>query len=217
MLVLYDLMIYAVVTAGLLILYNGVDKLDTAGILQQVCLSVVCIFIARFYGQVWRYGGIQCYIRLLITDTIAFMVYLCLELLLPVQKITFARMISLVSLNLLGSLAIRMIYRYAYKCANMKTLEGKILTKLLHLFSGMEAREEKELQKINTAIIGAGRVGVGLAEDFLNNPETAYIPKVFIDANQEKIGREIHGIPVWSENEATFQKLEMYGVREIMI
>lgn len=34
MLVLYDLMIYAVVTAGLLILYNGVDKLDTAGILQ---------------------------------------------------------------------------------------------------------------------------------------------------------------------------------------
>ena len=40
---------------------------------------------------------------------------------------------------------------------------------------------------------------------------------MFIDANQEKIGREIHGIPVWSENEATFQKLEMYGVREIMI
>ena len=33
---------------------------------------------------------------------------------------------------------------------------------------------------------------------------------------QEKIGREIHGIPVWSENEATFQKLEMYGVREII-
>lgn len=220
MLVLYDLIIYAVVTAGLLILYNGVDKLDTAGILQQVCLSVVCIFIARFfgkiYGQVWRYGGIQCYIRLLIIDTIAFMVYLCLELLLPVQKITFARMISLASLNLLGSLAIRMIYRYAYKCANKKTLEGKILTKLLHLFSGMEAQEEKELQKINTAIIGAGRVGVGLAEDFLNNPETAYIPRVFIDANQEKIGREIHGIPVWSENEATFQKLEMYGVREII-
>ena len=92
MLVLYDLMIYAVVTAGLLILYNGVDKLDTAGILQQVCLSVLCIFVARLigkvYGQVWRYGGIQCYIRLLFTDSIAFVAYLCLELLLPVQKIS---------------------------------------------------------------------------------------------------------------------------------
>ena len=99
------------------------------GILQQVCLSALCIFAARLlgkiYGQVWRYGGIQCYIRLLFTDTIAFIVYLCLELMLPVQKITFARMLSLASLNLLGALALRMMYRYAYKCGNQKTVGGK--------------------------------------------------------------------------------------------
>ena len=103
MLVGYDLIVYAVVAVILLVLYGGMDKLSSIGILQQVCLSVLCIFavrlIGKVYGQVWRYGGIQCYIRLLFTDSIAFVAYLCLELLLPVQKITFARMLSLVSIN----------------------------------------------------------------------------------------------------------------------
>lgn len=110
MLVGYDLIVYAVVAVILLVLYGGMNKLSSIGILQQVCLSVLCIFAARLigkvYGQVWRYGGIQCYIRLLFTDAVAFCIYLCLEILLPVQKITFARMLSLISINLLGALAV---------------------------------------------------------------------------------------------------------------
>lgn len=94
MLVVYDLIVYAVVAVILLVLYGGIDKLSTTGILQQVCLSALCLFGARLigniYGQVWRYGGIQCYIRLLATDSIAFLIYLCLELLLPISKIIFA-------------------------------------------------------------------------------------------------------------------------------
>lgn len=74
MLVGYDLVVYAVVAIILLVLYGGMDKLSPVGIFQQVGLSVLCIFAARLlgkiYGQVWRYGGIQCYIRLLFTDMI---------------------------------------------------------------------------------------------------------------------------------------------------
>lgn len=216
----YDLIVYALVAVILLVLYGGMDKLSTVGIFQQVGLSVLCIFTARLigkiYGQVWRYGGIQCYIRLLFTDSIAFVAYLCLELLLPVQKITFARLLSLVSLNLLGALALRMMYRYAYKCGNQETTRGKILSILLHVFSGIEAGNEKEVQKIKVAIIGAGRVGVSLAEELLNNSEAAYVPRCFIDINKEKVGRDIHGIPVWSETEATFKKLGEFEVQEII-
>lgn len=72
-LVRYDLIVYALVAVILLVLYGGMDKLSTVGIFQQVGLSVLCIFTARLigkiYGQVWRYGGIQCYIRLLFTDS----------------------------------------------------------------------------------------------------------------------------------------------------
>lgn len=219
MLVGYGLVVYAVVAIILYVLNGGMDKLSPVGIFQQVGLSVLCIFstrlLGKIYGQVCRYGGIQCYIRLLFTDSIAFIAYLGLELLLLVQKITFAILLSLVSLNLLGALALRMMYRYAYKCGNRKTTRGKFLSILLHTFSGIEAGNEKEVQKIKVAIIGTGRVGVSLAEELLSNAEAAYIPRCFIDINKEKVGRDIHGIAVWSEDEATFKRLGEFEVQEI--
>lgn len=220
MLVLYDVVIFVAVAALLLALYGGNDKLLPLGIVQQAALSMICIFTARLagnvYGQVWRYGGIQCYIRLLFVDSIAFFVYLMLEILLPIEKITFSRLLSLCSVNTLGSLAIRMMYRFAYKCGNQDTSFGKFLAKVLKLVSGIEASSDKEVQKIKVAIIGAGRVGVGLAEELLGNSESAYLPRCFVDADKEKAGREIHGIPVWSNEEVTFKKLAEYEIQEII-
>ena len=216
----YDLVIYAIAVIILFVLYKGTDALSFVGILQQVCLSAVCIFAVRIlgniYGQVWRYGGIQCYIRLLFIDAIVFVVYLCLEFLLPIQRITFARLLSLVSLNLLGALALRMMYRYAYKCANQETIKGKILSVLLQMFSGLKAGNDKEVQKIKVAIIGAGRVGVSLAEELLNNTKVEYIPRCFIDIDKGKVGRAIHGVPVLSETEATLQRLRELEIQEII-
>lgn len=219
-LVLYDIVIYLVVAALLLVLYGGNDKLATVTVIQQMLLSAICVFAARLignvYGQVWRYGGIQCYIRLLFTDAIAFWVYVLLELILPVHKITFARMLALFCMNVLGALTLRMMYRYAYKCGNQETLYGRFLAKLLYLVSGVQAASDKEVQKIKIAIIGAGRVGVSFAEELLNNEEAAYIPRCFIDTNKEKVGREIQGIPVYSKDEATLKRLAEYEVQEIV-
>lgn len=220
MLIFYDMGVYAIAAFLLLAFYAGDDKLSGKGIFEQAVISIVCIFAARIigniYGQVWRYGGIQCYIRLLFTDFAGFLAYLCLEGILPIQHITFGRLLSLVSLNLLGALAIRMVYRYAYKCGNHDTLKGKILLVLFRIFSGMEVGNDKDIQKIKIAIIGAGRVGVGLAEELLNNSEASYTPRCFIDVNKEKVGREIQGIPVWSEDEATLRKLDELEVQEIV-
>lgn len=219
-LVLYDIVIYLVVAALLLVLYGGNDKLATVTVIQQMLLSAICVFAARLignvYGQVWRYGGIQCYIRLLFTDAIAFWVYVLLEMILPVHKITFARMLALFCMNVLGALTLRMMYRYAYKCGNQETLHGRFLAKLLYLVSGVQAASDKEVQKIKIAIIGAGRVGVSFAEELLNNEEAAYIPRCFIDTNKEKVGREIQGIPVYSEDEATLKRLAEDEVQEIV-
>lgn len=219
-LIVYDMLVYLIAAVLLLVLYEGNDKLTTSGIFQQVVLSAGCIFAVRMtgkiYGQVWRYGGIQCYIRLLSTDAIAFIIYLLMELCLPVEKITFVRMLSLSCLNLLGALAIRMLYRYAYKCGNQESQWGKFLNSVLYLFSGIEPGNEKENRKIKVAIIGAGRVGVGLAEDLISNEQSSYVPRCFIDVSKEKIGREIHGIPVWTEDDVTVKKLADYEIQEII-
>ena len=220
MLVVYDLLVYELSAVLLLGLYGGNDKLSISGMLQQMVLALLCVFsirlIGNVYGQIWRYGGIQCYIRLLYTDAIAFFVYLILELVLPVEKITFARMLCLISINLLGALALRMMYRYAYKCSNQETKQGRFLASLLYTFGRVKKGNDKEVQKIKIAIIGAGRVGVSFAEDLLNSDEAAYIPRCFIDINENKVGREIQGLPVWSEDEATFKRLGEFEVQEII-
>ena len=215
-LIVYDMLVYLIAAVLLLVLYEGNDKLTTSGIFQQVVLSAGCIFAVRMagkiYGQVWRYGGIQCYIRLLSTETNAFIIYLFMGLFLPGEKITFARMLSVSCLNLLGALAIRMLYRYAYKCGNQESKWGKFLNSVLYFFSGIEPGNEKENRKIKVAIIGAGRVGVGLAEDLISNEQSSYVPRCFIDVSKEKIGREIHGIPVWTEDDVTVKKLADYEI-----
>lgn len=219
-LVMYDAVIFAAVATLLLAFYNGDDKLLPMGIVQHAILSAFCIFSARFignvYNQVWRYGGIQSYIRMLITDGAAFLIYFFLESVLPIQHITFGRLLSLVSVDLLCALAIRMVYRYAYKCGNQDTWLGRLLTKALHLVAGIEPAMDTEVQKIKIAIIGAGDVGVGLAEELLHNKGAAYVPRCFIDTSAEKMGREIHGIPVWSEDEATLLTLRQYEIQEIV-
>ena len=76
MLVVYDLLVYELSAVLLLGLYGGNDKLSISSMLQQMVLALLCVFsirlIGNVYGQIWRYGGIQCYIRLLYTDAIAF-------------------------------------------------------------------------------------------------------------------------------------------------
>lgn len=220
LLVTYDLIVYAIVALILLVMYKGSDNPTFNGIMQQVGISVPCIFGARFigriYSQVWRYGGIQGYIRLLVTDFFGFVAYLLLSLILPIPRISFARMLSLSCLNLLGALAIRMMYRYAFKCGNSQTAWGRFLLTLLKMFSGIEARDGTDVQKIKVAIIGAGDVGVALADELQTNSTSAYVARCFIDIRPDKVGRTIKGIPVWSEDEATLKKLIDFEIQEII-
>ena len=226
-LVFYDILILSAVEILLLGGLRGTEALTVGGKISQAALSFLCVFFCRYFGgvynQIWRYGGIQCYIRLLLSDALAFVINFGFELLLPMQKITPIRLIAVCSMNLLGALAMRMMYRYAYKCGGCGGLKGKFLRLLLLIFAGNKMQFEAiceetkgKTNKIGIAIIGAGRVGVGLAEELFSNPNASYIPKCFVDASREKAGKEIHGIPVISESEATFSKLEELGVQEIV-
>lgn len=219
-LVVYDVIVYIIASILLLWIYGGNGNLTNAGSLQLSILGFVCIFICRMigniYGQIWRYGGIQGYIRLIFSDALAFILLIILQATLPIERITFDRALSLVCVNLLGAISIRMIYRYAYLYSNNETSKGKFLSKLLYRFSGLTTGTDKEVQKIKIAIIGAGRVGASFAEELVNDEKAVYVPRCFIDIDKTKAGREVNGIPVWYADETTLDKLKQYEVQEIV-
>lgn len=219
-LVLYDIVIFTLVE--LLLLIGTGPALTVRGKTVQCLLTLVCVFgiriIGGIYSQIWRYGGIQCYMRLLVVDAIACLINIVLQIGLPIEHIAFSRLLAICSMNLLGVLAIRMTYRYAYKCGNDKSPAGKFNLLLLRVFAGanIEDASKKDTHKIRVAIIGAGRVGVSLAEELLNNRASSYLPVCFVDVNKEKTGRSIHGIPVFLEDEATFDHLKKLEIQEVV-
>ena len=219
-LVVYDVIVYIIASILLLWIYGGNGNLTNAGSLQLSIIGFVCIFICRMigniYGQIWRYGGIQGYIRLIFSDAIAFILLIILQATLSIERMSFDRALSLVCVNLLGAISIRMIYRYAYLYSNNETSKGKFLSKLLYRFSGLTTGTDKEVQKIKIAIIGAGRVGASFAEELVNDEKAVYVPRCFIDIDKTKAGREVNGIPVWYADETTLDKLKAYEVQEIV-
>ena len=226
-LVAYDMLILLALDVLLLVLYRSSEHLSWSAILLHSGISFVCVFLARsrgsVYQQIWRYGGIQSYIRLLIADGAAFFAVLAIEFLLPVTvhipRLSFARLLSIACMTLLGALSIRMIYRYAFKYGPEDTPRGHFLRLLLRIFSGedMVHVNVDTVQKIKIAIIGAGRVGVNLAEELLGNADAAYAPRCFVDGDPEKGGREIHGITVVMEDEHTVEQLSRFEVQEVVL
>lgn len=219
-LVVYDVIVYLLSSILLLWIYSGNTKLSNVESLQQTLLGFCCIFVCRLIGniyvQIWRYGGIQGYIRMIVSDGIAFVLIFLMQMALPIQRISFDCGLSLVCVNLLGAITIRMVYRYCYLYSNNETPKGKFLAKLLYRFSNLTTSTEKEVQKIKIAIVGAGRVGASFAEELLNDENAVYTPRCFIDVDKEKAGREVNGISVWYADEASLEKLKQYEVQEIV-
>ncbi|WP_462349694.1 hypothetical protein [Holdemanella biformis] len=130
-LVVYDVIVYAISSLLLIWLYGGNESLANTESLKLTVLAFAIIFVCRLigniYGQIWRYGGIQGYIRMIVSDGIAFILLYVVQMAMPIQRMSFARTLSLVCVNLLGAITIRMIYRYCYLYSDNVTKKGKFL------------------------------------------------------------------------------------------
>ncbi len=221
-LVWYDLAVFLFIAMWMIFFTSGGDLLSVNGKFYQIALVGVFCFVFRFifnvYRQIWRYGGIQSYIRLLVSDFCAYVCYYIVQSLIPVWHLPFATSLGVSCLTLLAALSMRMVYRYAYKCCKTETPIGKIMSVLITIFAGNKVKLEEgpKVNKINVAIIGAGRVGVTLAEELLNNKNSAYIPRCFVDVSPAKVGREIFGLHVLNEKSATGDVLREFDIHEVI-
>ncbi len=224
-LILYDLVAFLVVNFGLYSIYWKYLQVGPRDIIINSMLAfgslLICRLIGKIYKQIWRYGGIQCYIRLVVTDALGSAIFILLEYTLnrPFRftRLLFVMMVALMSVDLLLVLTMRMMYRFCFKCGNNASVFGKILRTLLKMFAGVEITKNDDSSKIKIAIVGAGNAGVSLAEDLLNNAGSPYTPRMFIDINESKAGRQIHGVPVLADNELIFETIREYKIQEIVI
>ncbi len=227
-LVLYDLILYSVL--GALWAFICFSKFSAKPSGLEFFLSILALWAALIiirlvfgvYRQIWRYGGVQSYLKLCISDGVAFILYFIVRLLILNRTVPVIWIFSLTCIDLIMALFMRMSYRYMYTRYDYSTLRGRFMVFCLKLFTfGRISKELEEKsvdigRKIRIAIVGAGNTGVGLATELKNTGNSPYVPVLFIDTSEEKIGREISGIPVISEADATEKRIEAYHVQEIV-
>ena len=235
MLVFYDYLICLCVVLFALTLYfsgnftNGISGEQWLLILLHFIFASFIVSLARFfwkvYGQIWRYGGVQSYVRLMFADSCAFITYYIFVRFIPfLQPSTGGRIGTLMICfimfsNTLICLAVRMIYRLAYKRVNRKSKFGHFVVKFVNFFGRCDWSEDKTdpVNKIRIAIIGAGGTGTSLAEELLNTPNAAYTPVIFVDNDVNKLGREIYGKDVIFDDDKAPEVLREYNVQEVVL
>lgn len=226
-LVAYDLLVCAVSAFLILVLHPSKNVVfEPSTIHKHFMVAFICIFGARFmldvYRQIWRYGGITAYIRLIGADLIGGTVYVLAIYILQIEKIEFIRQTAFVCLNLVGSISIRMVYHYLYDYVKRNHSESGFFAFILRVFAGHPVSGELsgkysvgDDRRIKVAIVGAGRTGIALCESLLTNPFSNYQPVCFVDKNAKKIGRTVMSIPVMAEGDITRAFLANLGVQEI--
>ncbi|MDO4379029.1 MAG: nucleoside-diphosphate sugar epimerase/dehydratase [Erysipelotrichia bacterium] len=226
MLPLFDIITFAVIDIFSLFVYKTFMRMNLTDLILNSVLALGCVIFCRVIGtvykQIWRFGGIQCYIRLIEADLTSFVLFIVIEYFLQFafdfNRLTFVLMVAIMSVNSIASLTFRMIYRYCFKCGNEQTVKGKIMRFLLKIFApGVDIKKQNDLHKIYVAIVGAGNVGVSLAEELIVNKNSSYIPKCFFDISNNKVGRQIYNIPVYQARKNTAELLKQNSIKEIII
>ena len=223
MLMFYDLVMLGLVSVLLLVFYPSsyypITRLEA---LLHYLLAAACMLGARAlgnsYNNVWRYGGNNLYVNLICYDVLGGGVYFLLQRLLPLRDVEFLRAVTLFALNLLGDILMRQLYQYLYDANSRNSKAANVLRVVTQKLTGIQAEpaDRAQSRRINIAIIGAGRVGAGLAADLASNPGAAYTAKFFVDIDRNKIGRAINGIPVLSDEEVDERAFRDYNIQEVV-
>jgi FlaA1/EpsC-like NDP-sugar epimerase len=138
-------------------------------------IPVQALFFYFFglYRGIWRFASLPDLIRIIKSVTIGVTATM-LVLFLINRLDTIPRSIPVFYLILLPTILAgsRLAYRWL-KDTNSVNFDGK-----------------------RALIVGAGRAGLMLARDMINNPASGYVPVAFVDDDPRLQGRELHGIKV---------------------
>ena len=168
--------------------------LGTAAILFTCIFGLRLLF--RLYANVWRYTNTYANLNIVCADGLG-CILACGIFIISGTRGGFWHPLIVSMANLLLALTSRFCYRILFKKLNATRPEGQ--------------------SQLNVAIVGAGHIGIILANELNYNHDSPYRPVFFIDNDSTKYGSRISGLPVFHERDAVSRYLKEYGVKEVFI
>ncbi len=168
--------------------------------LATLALTVSSRILWSVYFNIYRYANSSLYLLLIESDVVGGLATWLLTYAISLSGLPvylgFWQTVSVVTLFDIATLGSRFVYQQMYRRRN--------------------ATKSVDSSKISVAIVGAGQIGVLLAEELIYNVNSHYKPVCFIDTDPSKAGTRIEGLPVFSENGA-ISEIKNLQVQEIFI
>ncbi|MBO5790447.1 MAG: polysaccharide biosynthesis protein [Clostridia bacterium] len=196
----FDIVCFIFVSALLLVADRIFGDLSVAVADYALFCAILCgtVTLARMlfrvYGNVWRYASFDEYLFASLADVVGGIggALLCL---LFQRHFTLWHCVAIVASFSVGAQVARFCYQHLYRITI----------------------KDKNVSKIGVAIVGAGEVGVTLAEELMYSHKSHYIPLCFVERDEQKIGSRLQGLRVYEENEKVFEHFDRLGVKEIFV
>lgn len=212
-LALFDaLLIIAIYTFTAFFYTWNVDSIRLNGEFTAIKLLflILCVMSVRAasgtYSSVWRYASVSIYLMMIISDTIAGLIFFLIGRFVPAVNLGFGYSVIIVMCIVIATLSSRFVYQFLYS--------------YMHRLSDSDSKffvHNDKKHKINVVIVGAGNIGSTLARELIRNPKSHYNPYCFIDTKKELVGNKLHGIKIYEENDEIINKIKSMPVQEIVI
>ena len=204
-LLLFDIMCFCVVNGVFYVLsafgnLSNSEAVSDLGLFiknSAVILLMVLIFrgLFKIYRMVWRYTSTRSYFNLILADALGGIAALfAMHFLSSWRGIWHCAVV--VSMTCHACLMARLCYRLWYKRKNKIPSEN--------------------VDRRNTAIVGAGQLGTYLANDLRTNANSHFDPVCFFDRNRDKIGNTVVGLPVYSDEKAR-EYIQKLGITDVIV
>ena len=162
--------------------------------LATFAVAMVARFCLRVYRNIWRYANSRAYLAMVVADGIGAVISVIITRFTPWNMGVWRTAVIFMGFSLLT-----LVNRFVYQ--------------------QLKSRQDKHYSenKINVAIVGAGSVGVLLAQELTANKKSHYKPYCFIDNDLRKAGMMVNGLEVYPESDETLERLKHLPVQEIIL
>lgn len=158
------------------------------------CCNIVCQYPLKTYEIVWRYAQYRDYIKLIIGSVFGFFLYIIINHIVLNYKTSILFIVTVWAISNLLMLILRFLYlNYINRIPTTST------------------------KKIKLAMIGAGNAGVILLEEIRHNKDSNYVIQYFIDDDNNKVGKTIHGVKILGPIDEISDIMKKAPVDEIIL